>query len=162
MLLAPWHAQGVANRRLPNSDLDPLERRHIARAVVLAALVAAGLTLWLGVDGEFHDGLPGIALGSPFLLHVERALALVAGIAALLMFAVRGWAGYFPSKISTGGAEYFDRSAAGEAAESWNAVYDEIDRLNATYRGLAGSTQARLDEVEHDVGALMGVRKEPC
>ncbi len=134
--------------------MDPLERRNVARAVVLAALVAAGLALWLGLDGEFHGGLPGIALGSPFLLHVERALVLVAGIAALLMFTVRGWAGYFPSKFSTAGAEYFDRSAVNEAAESWNAVYDEIDRLDAMHRGLAGSTQVLLDVVERDVAAL--------
>jgi hypothetical protein len=143
----------VADRRLNHNDLDPLERRRVARAVVLISLIAAGFVHWLGVDAEFHEGLPGIALGSPFLLHAERALVLAVGITALLMFAVRGWAGYFPSKITTSGAEYPHRPVD-EVLKSGEAVYDEIVDLKKVHKALAEGTHARLDGFEREITTL--------
>ena len=137
-----------------DDDRDPLEQRYVARAIVLIALVATGLGSWLGIDGKFHDGLPGIALGSPFLIHVERALVVGAGIAAILMFAVRGWAGYFPAKISTSGAEYFRRPALDEIVESEVAAHDEILRLEAIQERLARSTRLRLDGLDREIASM--------
>jgi hypothetical protein len=118
------------------------------------ALVSTGLTLWMSAGTELPKRLPGIALGSPFLLHAERALIVGAGLTALLIFAARGWVGYFPSKISTGGAEYLHRPAVTEVVESERAVQVEIDRLKTIHRILAKNMQDRLYAVESEIAAL--------
>ena len=133
-------------------EIDPLERRGLARAVVLVALTATSITLALGPSSEIAHPLPGVALGSPLVLQLERALIVGAGVAALLVFAARGWAGYFPSKISTAGAEYLEPPDVHHVVQSGNAIYDEFERLNFVHHELAESTRVRLDEIERRMG----------
>jgi hypothetical protein len=49
-----------------------VSRRLLALAAVVALVVCITVTL---AEGQ-PDRLPGVALGSPVLLHAERALAL--------------------------------------------------------------------------------------
>jgi hypothetical protein len=133
--------------------LDPLERVWRGRAVVLVAGLTVLLVLAVSASGGTPKTLPGIALGSPALLHIERALLVGASIAGCFIFLIRGWAGYFPSKLSTGGAEYPHRPVD-EVVESGDAIYDEIDGLKKVHKALAGSTHARLDGCEREIATL--------
>lgn len=141
--MVPW--------RVVDSRKDPLERRELARATVVIVLVAAAATFALSIVAGVPRRLPGVALGSPFVLHAERAIAVGGIVAALLVFAVRGWAGYFPSRISTGGAEYLGPPPVVEVAEGGDAVYQEIERLSQVHTDLAARTQERLAEIEREL-----------
>jgi hypothetical protein len=81
--------------------LDPLERLWRGRAVVVVAGLTVISVLVISAKGDVPSDLPGVALGSPTLLHIERALLVGASIAGSFIFLIRGWAGYFPSEFST-------------------------------------------------------------
>lgn len=118
------------------ADRDPLERPRVARLVVLAALLGSALAL-LGLESRFHQGLPGVALGSPFLLQVERILVVGAAVSGLLIFAIRGWAGYFPSKLSATGAEYAARAAVVDSVRNEDEIAELLAGLDADRTALA-------------------------
>lgn len=103
---------GAQRRRV-----DPLERIWHGRAVVLVIASAVFVSMVASAAGGTPSELPGIALGSPALLHLERALLVGAAIAGSSIFLTRGWAGYFPSKLSTAGAEYAALTTAENAGE---------------------------------------------
>jgi hypothetical protein len=115
--------------RAERGRLDPLERVWRGRAVVLVAGLTVLLVLAVSAAGGTPKTLPGIALGSPALLHLERALVVGAAMAGSFIFLIRGWAGYFPSKLSTTGAEY----ATWSSTEKTLKIGDEaIDMLAET------------------------------
>lgn len=66
------------------------------------------------------------ALEWPLLLHLERALLAATLIAALGIFALRGWEGDFPRKVSTSGAEWADASTS--VIASLSAEVTKVDR----------------------------------
>jgi hypothetical protein len=117
-----------------------MKRRVLATAalVVLAACVTVTL-----IEGRPRH-LPGVALGSPVLLHAERALALLAVTVAMLSIGVQAARARLPIELSTSGlryeAEAADRAAAAvaELQEQYDdllAVVDELaDRLDAPQR----------------------------
>jgi hypothetical protein len=88
--------------------------------------------------------LPGVALGSPVLLHAERVLALFAVVVALLSIGAQAARGRLPVELSTSGlryeAEVADRAAGAvaELQEQYDdllAVVDALaDRLDAPHR----------------------------
>ena len=143
--------------RPPHADPDPLERHYVARAVVLVALLMSGVASVISLGDGFRQGLPGVALGSPFLLHVERALVVGAGVAAVLIFAIRGWVGYFPS-ISTAGAEYLRRPVVDAAFDGEIELHERLGQLRSIQESMARSTRLRLDEVERDLAFLKSQR----
>lgn len=93
-------------------------------AVPLALLLVAGLVVSL-VEGS-PQRLPGVALGSDVLLHVERAaaiFAIVVAIASVLREAARG---RLPTQLTTAGLAYEADLAAAEAAERLQRQLDEL------------------------------------
>jgi hypothetical protein len=65
--------------------------------LLVGVAIASGMALSTtqGVPAE----LPGPSLGSPLLLHVERALALLGLLAAALIVGVRATRGWFPARF---------------------------------------------------------------
>ncbi len=63
-------------------------------ALVLSA-VAAAFSVTAGAPTE----LPGVALGWPLLLHLERAAVLVAGLALVVLVGTRATMGHFPFRL---------------------------------------------------------------
>ena len=117
-----------------------MKRRVLAIAALAALAVCVTVTL---IEGRPRH-LPGVALGSPVLLHAERALALFAVTVAMLSVGVQAARGRLPIELSTSGlryeAEAADRAAAAvaELQEQYDdllAVVDELaDRLDAAQR----------------------------
>lgn len=133
---------------------DPLESAWYGRSVVLVIAGAVFVSLALSAASGTPPELPGIALGSPALLHLERALVVGAAIAGSSIFLIRGWVGYFPSKLSTTGAEYANRSTVerveGVSHVAASAIEDlRIDQLaiNRTMFGTLNDLKRELGEI---------------
>src|SRR5215210_7724203 len=75
-----------------------MKRRALATAALVVLAVCVTVTL---IEGRPRH-LPGIALGSPVLLHAERALALFAVTVAMLSIGVQAARG-LPIELSTSG-----------------------------------------------------------
>ncbi len=106
------------------------------------------------VSGDVPSALPGIALGSHLLLHVERALAVGAMAATALIFLMRGWEGYFPLKLSTSGAEYMTRSAASDTVRNEDEMGAMLARMERDGVALASSLREDIRELEQRIDGL--------
>jgi hypothetical protein len=84
--------------------------------------------------------LPGVALGSPVLLHAERVLALVGVVVAAVSVLAQAARGRLPIELSTTGLRY-EAEAADDTAAAVAQLQDQFDDLVATVDALAG----RLD-----------------
>jgi hypothetical protein len=133
--------------------LDPLERVWRGRAVVLVAGLTVILVLVVSATGGVPSDLPGVALGSPALLHIERALLVGASIAGFI-FLIRGWAGYFPSKLSTTGAEYARPATVASISDGTQLAMGAIEDLRADQLAINRSMFSKLDEVRREMYAL--------
>jgi hypothetical protein len=89
-------------------------------AALLAAAVAVSLT-----EGA-PERLPGVALGSHVLLHVERAAAIFAIVVAVASVLREGGRGRLPTQLTTAGLAYEADVAAAEAAERLQGQLDEL------------------------------------
>jgi hypothetical protein len=132
---------------------DPLRRRGLGRFVILATLLVAGVAFFLGAGRPDPNRLPGIALDSPFLLDLERAAVVSAVISGFMIFAIRGWDGYFPSKLSTSGAEYGERGI-GNASETSMDLGREVRKLTRRQLSLAAATRVTLDDFVDEIEAI--------
>jgi hypothetical protein len=100
------------------------------------------ITFVVGVCGR-AEPLPAVALDSRLVLALERT-AIVGGlVAATGIFILRGWSGYFPSKVSTTGAEYAECSVLSEFARGDAATATAIVELRQRQRRF----NTYLDEV---------------
>jgi hypothetical protein len=93
-------------------------------AVALSLLILTATIVSL-VEGS-PDRLPGVALGSQVLLHVERAaagFAILVAIASVLREAARG---RLPTQLTTAGLAYEADVAAADAAERLQRQLDEL------------------------------------
>lgn len=133
---------------------DPLELRWHGRAVVLVTALTSLLVLVASASGGGPSVLPGIALGSPALLHLERALVVGALVAGACIFTIRGWVGYFPSKLSTTGAEYATRPSIERAATNYDEAIDALAEIGAEHIAMAESMGEDVRAVELEVEAL--------
>jgi len=140
----PAVARGSAYAGSPDPAAQPrgtrVSRQLAALAVLGAVVACVAVTLIEG--GPRH--LPGVALGSPVLLHAERALAMLAALVAMLSIGLQAARGRLPIELSTSGlryeAEAADRAAA--AVAELQAQYDDLlavvdalaDRLDAPQR----------------------------
>jgi hypothetical protein len=111
-------------------------RRLLPASVVL--LVAA--TVCVSVVEGTPRALPGVALGSPVLLHAERVLALVGVVIAAVSVLAQAARGRLPVELFTSGLRY-EAEAADDAAAAVAQLQDQFDDLVATVDALAG----RLD-----------------
>jgi hypothetical protein len=133
---------------------DPLERRFVGKAIVLAVLLVAIVAFVFSARRPDPVHLPGVALDSPFLLDMERAAVVAALVAGATVFSIRGWAGYFPSKLSTTGAEYEGWRGIGKTSDGGDVVHGEVSALWANQVDFARMTREVLDEFAADIDAL--------
>lgn len=140
--------------RAEEERLDPLERLWRGRAVVLVAGLTVLLVFAVSAAGGAPSDLPGVALGSPALLHIERALLVGASIAGSFIFLIRGWAGYFPSKFSTTGAEYLARSSANNAIEQGDELAEAVAGMRRRHLALVESLRTDIRALEQRMSVL--------
>jgi hypothetical protein len=107
-------------------------QRALTTATVLLAMIAIVISLIEGAP----DRLPGVALGSPVLLHAERALALVAVVIAAVSVLARAARGRLPVELSTSGLRY-EAEAADRAAAAAAGLQEQLDDLVAIVDALA-------------------------
>ena len=115
------------------SRASPHTRRRLL-GVSVAVLVAAAVCVSV-VEGT-PRALPGVALGSPVLLHAERVLALVVVAIAAVSVLVQAARGRLPVELSTTGLRY-EAEAADDAAAAVAQLQDQFDDLVATVDALA-------------------------
>ena len=107
-----------------------LIRERALFAVTAAVLVgSASASLLGGTPAE----LPGIAMGSAAVLHVERAGALFAVGLFVVVVLARAWSGELPTEVSGRGVQYTPattteaiRDTVAEALEDLAAVQVEL------------------------------------
>jgi hypothetical protein len=104
-------------------------------ALTLALLLAAALMTSL-IEGA-PERLPGVALGSDVLLHVERAAALFAIVVAIASVLREAGRGRLPTQLTTAGLAYEADVAAAEAAER---LQNQLDELRGQVETLADLT----------------------
>ena len=136
---------------VPRRRIDPLEGIGHGRAVVLVIASAVFVALVMSAAGGTPSELPGVALGSPALLHLERALVVGAAIAGSSIFLTRGWAGYFPSKLSTTGAEYADRSTVERVEGLTHVATSAIEDLRADQLAINRTNFGKLNDVQREL-----------
>lgn len=104
-------------------------------ALPLTLLLAAAVAVSL-IEGV-PERLPGVALGSEVLLHVERAAAIFAIVVALMSVLHEAGRGRLPTQLTTAGLAYEADVAAAEAAER---LQGQLDELREQVRTLADVT----------------------
>jgi hypothetical protein len=134
----------------PAEPRDPLRRPWVARLVTGLILAAAAVALALSLVAGAPRSLPGAALSSPALLHLERTAVATVAVVLLALFAVRAMAGYFPHKLSTTSAEW-PATAVAESSEASVAVAGGVQELRETVTALGGRLDALgVDLDEHE------------
>jgi hypothetical protein len=113
-------------------------KRHVLAIAALAAL-AVCVTVTL-IEGRPRH-LPGVALGSPVLLHAERALALFAVTVAMLSIGLHAARGRLPIELSTSGLRY-EAEAADRAAVAVAELQEQYDDLLAVVDAFADRLDA--------------------
>jgi hypothetical protein len=112
---------------------------HVSRstrlAIALVLLIVTAVLVSL-VEGS-PDRLPGVALGSPVLLHVERAAAFFAIVVAIVSVLREAWRGRLPTQLTTAGLAYEADVAAAEAVERLQGQLDELHGQVKTLTDLA-------------------------
>jgi hypothetical protein len=101
------------------------------------------VTLVEGAPGR----LPGVALGSVVLLHVERAGALFAVAVAIVSVLTQAARGRLPTQLTTGGLAYGPEDFAADTASSVVEIQRQVDDLESTLVALT----ERLDASEGQV-----------
>jgi hypothetical protein len=127
---------------------DGLLQRWSVPATVSLAVIACGSFLWSLLYGT-PDPLPGVALGLPILLHVERALAVMAGFALLFMFLGRGWEGDFPRGFSASGLNWQDTSGLVDEALT-EQLTEVAERLRSSEHDLSALRELLEGQVESE------------
>ena len=111
-------------------------RRPIPALALLTVAVALSATA--GTPNE----LPGVALGWPLLLQLERAVVLVAGLGLVVLVGVRATMGRFPVRL--GQVEYATSQAMSDFDETARLDGDRLAALEAVVAGLRGADQADM------------------
>jgi len=107
----------------------------VLRSALLALVLAVAVTTSL-VEGP-PQRLPGVALGSPVLLHVERAAALVGLVLAVGTVLVRVRRGEVPTQLSVSGIGY-EAQAADEARAVTDRLMRDVEELDDRSMALEG------------------------
>ena len=74
------------------------------------------------------DPLPAVALGSVVLLHLERALVLLAGFFFVMVVVVRTWRGELPVELSGRGLKYAVQELQESTKDALDALAEEGER----------------------------------
>jgi hypothetical protein len=125
-------------RMTPSTTHQPdRTRRMLGVSVAMLLLAAICVSVLEGVPRT----LPGVALGSPVLLHAERALALVAVVIAAASVLVQAGRGRLPVELSTTVLRY-EAEAADDAAAAVAELQAQFDDLVAIVDALADRLDA--------------------
>lgn len=81
-------------------------------------------------------------------------------VAGVLIFLLRGWEGYFPSKLSTSGAEYVGRSTVSDAAQNEDDISETLARMGRERLALASSLREDIRTLERRVDLLSSREEE--
>ena len=114
----------------------------MTRRALAGAVVAAIVVLLVSVVEGAPAHLPGVALGSPILLHAERALALLAVTVAATSIVVLRARGRLPVELSTSGLRY-EAEAADSTAAAMAELQDQFDELVEIVGALTEQLDAR-------------------
>lgn len=106
-------------------DRFPETRREPARMGVLVALF--GLVVWASYRHGAPVPLPDVALGWAFLLHLERAAAVLAVVGVVLLVGWRASRGDFPSRF--GQIEYEAKGSAARADVAMTSLERRVELL---------------------------------
>ena len=87
-------------------------------------LVMLGISAFISICTGRPSDMPSIALGSSFLLYVERTVALFAGCLLLVVILVEAWRGNLPVEISGRGVKY--ERLKEETKEGFKALVEAI------------------------------------
>jgi hypothetical protein len=101
----------------------------------LVLLLAAAVVVSL-IEGAPRE-LPGVALGSDVLLHVERTAAIFAIVVAMASVLREAARGRLPTQLTTGGLAYEEEIAAAEVADRLQV---QLDELRGQVQSLAEAT----------------------
>lgn len=128
-------------------EADPFESPWIAVPTVVVVLVVFVIVFchFNAKPPVATKDLPGVALGSGFLLDLLRSALITAIFGVLLMVGVRAAFGHWPFEISTSGLKYSERR---EVAETHSGLQDQVARLNAA----VSEFEERMTLVEEEMG----------
>ncbi len=99
----------------------------------LAASIVAAATMQTPPGGP-----PGVALGSPMILAVERSALLFAAWLSTLVILAHAWDGRLPIEISGRGVRYADPAAVQASAQAAEDTLRKLEReFEMTRRELA-------------------------
>lgn len=95
-----------------------------------------------------------MALDSPFLFDLERAIVVAAIVAAVLIFTIRAWHGYYPSKLSTTGAEYPEREAVEQVARGSADTIAAVEALRGEQLKIATAARDDYERLSKELNSL--------
>jgi hypothetical protein len=95
----------------------------------IPALTLLALATALSAAAGTPDELPGVALEWPLLLHLERGVALVAGLALVVLIGVRATMGQFPFRL--GQIEYTIKEIADQHDRAGRLQWEHLKALEA-------------------------------
>jgi TolA-binding protein len=102
--------------------------RQAVLTLLLALAIVAAIVISL-IEGAPRR-LPGVALGSTVLLHVERVAALFAVALAVVSVFAQANRGRLPTQLSTTGLGYpAEAEAAEEAMAAIETLQDQLNEL---------------------------------
>jgi hypothetical protein len=106
------------------------------------------LALVLGFVGGHADPLPGAALGSPLVLHLERSVAIFAGLFLGLLVVSHAFRGELPTELSGRGVTYASRDGVDALRSELRETLAELRTINEEHAGAIDDLDARLVTIE--------------
>ena len=108
-----------------------------AGAKAVRVLVAVGLVLAAAATvrmGAPADGLPGVALGSPSMLAIERGLALFVVWLVVLVVLAEAWRGHLPLEVSGRGVRFAVASVSERIVRRADVALERLEAEMAWHR----------------------------
>ena len=111
--------------------------------MILAVALALAASFETGADD-----MPGVALGSPLVLYVERAAALFGVLLLVFTIVVYAWRGVLPTQISSRGVGY------AEAKDKTEESLDELRDASRSSTKALRQTRKEIKELSKRLGTL--------
>jgi hypothetical protein len=125
------------------NEVPRLPGKFLGIGLTVLLALALGASLVTGVPEQ----LPGVALGSPVVLHAERALAIFAASLLVLVVLVRAFQGMLPTELSGRGVKYAQREATEEIRDTTAAA---LEGLQTAQPELAARVDSLEDVLQQD------------
>jgi hypothetical protein len=129
----------MAEQQHTHASSEPLDstsssRRGLGFGVVVLMLLAGGASF----IGGTHRPLPGTALQSALVLHLERGVGVFAVLLIALLILYRAFHGELPSEVSSSGVKYADAGAVETLRREVKDALEELRQSSeANTEGLA-------------------------